>query len=648
MHRWYMFFICLLPLFVYGNKGNEEEPDTLITLDQIEVSAQRFSTFGSGYTVHRLDTNVLQGQYDQGIDFILSRHSGVFVKNYGPGILATSSLRGGTAGQTSLLWNGFKLESPMNGQADLALFPAFFADEAGVQYGGSTALWGSGSMGGAIHLDNQLGPQEGFNMSAGFSGGSLGELAQHVRLSWGKRAVSTRVRMFNSNSSNRYDYKNTAMAGNPVLTQEHASAGKRGLLHETHIALNERHKLDIRWWWQQNNRNIPPTMLQNHTGAYQEDGALRITGEWQASLSPGVFRWRGGYFDQSLLYRDSLNKESLSGSKSLIQEAGMLLNPLPSLLVKGGINARWVRATADKYQENKEDKNLAFFGLLRWDAISDRLQFMASGRQAFTEETSVPFAPSFGLSWQAGSHMLVKANAGKNYRLPTMNDKYWSPGGNPDLKPEQGWSQDVGLTFKNPEENIPSRQRHPFSAALEKVSLTGFHKKISNQIVWLPRQGSMYWRPENLAAVRSYGVEARIRGSIHMQTLQLQWQARWDHVIAKNTMATSPNDQSAGKQLIHVPKNSLGYNLHLEYQRFSLHFNHQYTGRRYTNSDNTAWLNPYHTGDIGIQWHTTIQGHKLRAFANVINLWNESYQVMSGRPMPLRHYRAGLKMTLTK
>ena len=41
--------------------------------------------------------------------------------------------------------------------------------------------------------------------------------------------------------------------------------------------------------------------------------------------------------------------------------------------------------------------------------------------------------------------ILLKWNASSNYRLPSLNDLYWIPGGNRELMLEQGYSLDMAL-----------------------------------------------------------------------------------------------------------------------------------------------------------------------------------------------------------
>lgn len=641
-------FLLFLPL---GVMGATQPADTLIHLDETEIAAPRYRTFSAGHSILQADSTALARYSQNGLDHLLSRQTGIFIKNYGPGILATSSLRGGSAGQTALVWNGFNLQSPATGQTDLALIPVFFTDDAGVQYGGGSALWGSGSMGGAIHLNNNRPSGRSSFARAQFSASDMGEAAQYLDLFGGRQNIASRLRVFHKNSDNEYRYRNTYLQGKPTLIQQHAALQQYGLLHETYISPGTRSRGVLRWWWQQNNRHIPPAAMAAHTGAYQEDNALRITGQWQFHLNRISFTWRGGFFDEGLLYRDSLNQASRSSSQTVVQEAEALFSISPDITANAGVKTEWVKAEAESFREQKHDRLISLFGSLRWELVSNQLQLLASGRQSFTNDHTAPFAPSLGLSWQATPRIVVKANAGKSYRLPTMNDKYWIPGGNPDLKPEQGWSQDLGISFFN-RRNVPNylltgRGEQP-TFKVRELSLNGFHRRVNEWIIWLPRQGSMFWSPQNLMEVQSYGLEARISGEINLQEVTLNWQGRWDHTIAKNTRTHGPGDASAGKQLIYVPKNSLGYNLDINYKAFTLHFDHQFTGKTYTSKDHSAWLEAYHTGDITLQWQTRMNRNTLSVFTTVTNLWNQAYEVMKGRPMPLRHARAGVSLHISQ
>ncbi len=60
------------------------------------------------------------------------------------------------------------------------------------------------------------------------------------------------------------------------------------------------------------------------------------------------------------------------------------------------------------------------------------------------------FLPAIGLSWLCSPGLHVFANAAKAFRAPTFNQLYYSSSflvGNPDLKPESGWTYETGAKY---------------------------------------------------------------------------------------------------------------------------------------------------------------------------------------------------------
>lgn len=85
-----------------------------------------------------------------------------------------------------------------------------------------------------------------------------------------------------------------------------------------------------------------------------------------------------------------------------------------------------------------------------------------------------------------------------NYRFPSMNDLYWRPGGNPDVKPEDGYSYDAAIGYKN----------DLTSWMILNAEASGYLMHIDNWILWLPKDGNQWiWTPQNKRNVLSLGAE---------------------------------------------------------------------------------------------------------------------------------------------
>jgi vitamin B12 transporter len=621
-----------------------QETDSIITLQTVLITAPRQELFSAGFHQEVIRKEILERYAFLGLDQLFSRQTGSFIKAYGPGMLATSSMRGGSASHTSMLWNGFNLHSPMSGQLDLSLLPASFFDQVTLQYGGGSALWGSGAMGGAIFLDNSQQTTDGISTQLALGSGNLGERSQAARISFANKSFSSHLRLIHAENDNHYRYVNTSLPHHPIETQTNAGLTQKGLLSQNTWQIKPRHQLQWHLWWQENDRHIPPALQQSHTGASQQDKAGRITANWQSAWKEVVVNWKAALFDESIRYTDSVSITTLNKWQTLAQETDISWQPFASLLINSGFQTRQLTASSDEYADTHQQRSLAGFFSGKWDSPEQNLHLMVNLRQEYIPGQSIPLVPSFGLAWKVNHDVSIKLNAGKNYRLPSLNDLYWVPGGNPDLKPESGWSQDLVFIYYHGRNKQKSSQLLNNYNPLENISLSLFNRYVNNWIIWLPKGGGMLWSPENIMEVHSRGLELRISGSMHQHQMVFRYKFNYDFVRATNRKARSPNDRSVGKQLIYVPEHRAGINLSLGWKALSLFYDHQYTSRIYTSSDNSYALPPGQYADLSLQWQKPYNKWQASFFVSMANVWNEQWMVMPGRPMPLRYFRAGLSI----
>lgn len=624
-----------------GPVTHASEPDTLIRLEPVSVVARRFQLTRAGFNRYHADTMVLARHSFSGLDRLLTEHAGIHVKMYGPGLLSTLSMRGGSASHTALLWNGLPLESPMTGQQDIALLPVYLFDHIGVQYGGSSANWGSGALGGVVFLESGKNLQPGISIEAGFQGESIGNASQLAGISYAGDRARGSIRAFRQRAENRYEFIHPAMAPETRQRQKHAGYEGQGMLAETVLRVGSRSELGVHLWLQDFERKIPPTLFQQHNGALQEDHAVRLSAGWQTVLDRMLVNWRGGWFNEGLMYTDSLGVDSRSRWRTFVQEADAGMQIMPGLTVNAGLRFQYVAAETDFYSGTADRSLLAGFYTISWESADGRLLIRTDGRQEVGGSYRIPFVPAAGLAWRFHRGWHVKANAGKNFRLPSLNDLYWSPGGNPDLKPEEGWSKDAGIGW----EGSPEYPRL-IPGLIRSFSVTAYHRLIRDWIIWLPAGGGMIWRPENIMLVRSHGMEARISGQLELGGADIGWHAGWDYTISRNLRGKSPNDASVGKQLMYVPRHTGLLGLRFSRGAWDLTYDHRYTGRSFTSSDNLDWIPAWNQADLRLNRTLAYRLHQLHIFVQVINLWDQHYHIMPGRPMPLRYFQGGARLRL--
>ena len=93
-----------------------------------------------------------------------------------------------------------------------------------------------------------------------------------------------------------------------------------------------------------------------------------------------------------------------------------------------------------------------------------------------------------------GNKTRLSGSISRNYRYPTLNDRYWVPGGNPGLRPEQSLSGEFSILRWLPwTEN-----------GILEYSLGGYWNEVDDWILWLPGNGNI-WSPENVQHVQARG-----------------------------------------------------------------------------------------------------------------------------------------------
>lgn len=629
----------LLPVLM----AESEQPDTTVFLPSVSIHARKISDYGQGHFTTSIDQSTLGLLNNQDLGSALQMHSGMFIRTYGASGLATNALRGGAAGQTAILWNGVNLNSPMNGHTDLSLLPSFFFDQVMVQHGGSSALWGSSAMGGAIFLNNHAASQKGFSAEVGFVAGTQGELTQTVRAGYSGSNFSSTFRFMHRENENNYYFPNFSELDVPSQQQLNARMNQIGIMHETWVRLGRNHQIDFQWWWQDNHRNIaPPTNFPTFL-SLQEDESLRLSLQYTFNQPNFTYFAQVARMQESILYSDAFSPELLYDFVLNVGQTEVRYSRSKNFLFTAGANFQNTTAEAKEYEKPIERNTAALFLSANWLPFDESLSIIANLRQEFVAQYEIPLTPSLGISYKALPGWHIRGNAGYSFRLPSLNDKYWIPGGNPLLKPEEGWNFDLRMEHIVSEIGEFAKERF-----LERLSIGGYYREIQNWILWLPQNDSWLWAPENRAEVKSYGLETLASGSQRWNNFRFSWVARYEHSVARNMVETSPQNPSLGKQLIYVPRNRAGISIGMEYQNFSVHYSHDFTGKSYTNSSNTQYLPAFSVGNISVSHGFSFAGYILRASLSAENLWNSKYQIMANRPMPFRIIRAGVHLSVNR
>lgn len=625
------FLLCLLTISSAATFAQGPAADTTAQLPAVEIWSHKLDAFGSGSRQWSSDQPELDAIP---LSSLLPLIAPVYVKNYGPGQLSSVSLRGAGAVHTAVIWNGFNLQNPMHGQIDFSTLPAALFSGVRVDLGANGALWGSGAVGGAVHLENDLpGWQSGLTAKAGLQFGQFGQQSQIAALEWGGNRLAARTGFFHTVQSNNFPF--SGINGQPSR-QTHAAFLNRGLTQDLRFRY-QKHQFEAHFWTQESDRDIPPTLLQSSSLATQGDRALRLALHWQYVQNNWVFHLRSAFLQDKIDYRDpSSGISDKSLSRVYYAEAEAQWSPNRGHLLSLGLHQALLAGITDYYEAVPGQLRWALLGAYRLESPGRRWAGSASLRQEWTPGRAAPFVPTFNSNWKPLPWLEVNAQFSRHFRWPTLNDLYWTPGGNPDLQAEKGWGVESGLNLQG-----------NTGQAAWKASLGGFSKRIQDWILWRP-SSSIYWSPQNIALVWSRGLESSLLVSHPAGPLALEYEAAYTWVQSTSEKKLGPNDGSFRKQLVYTPEHTLSGHLRLRWNNASFSVRQQHTGRVYTASDHSAYLSGFWLSGLNLNWNFKWKGVNLLIYSNLHNIFNASYQVVQHRPMPGRWLEGGLVVKWNK
>ena len=628
--------LFLIYLFLnYFNVNAQTNDTSTLFIKEIVIIDSKEKIIQSSKKVYHFDSTILVMNSTNSLSELLSNQSSLHIKTYGNGNIATSSLRGGNANHTAILWNGLSIQNPMLGQTDLSLIQTSAFDDVLIEHGGGSAAWGSGAIGGSIHLQNKNKLNEGLKTKVQLNYGSFESKKLNSALFYSNSKFSTHTRLYFNNSKNNYTYLDTTNKETPLQEVKHADVLTKGFMQEFSFLVNSKNTLNVRLWYNNTERNIP-NFTQQISKKYQLDQSLRFNADWEIKKQKLNSVFRMAYFNDVLNYSDSIAAiYSKSKVHTFIMESDNNYK-LKQGTIHFGVNNSLYQTDTENYDTIHKLNKLAFFAGYNISLLKSKLNYSIFLRQEFTNQIVIPYTGNSGLTYNLNKHFLAKINISKSYRQPSLNDLYWKQGGNINLKPEDSKEIEGGMV-----------SQFTFNRTKLQVEVTYFDRLTNNWIIWLPGDNG-YWTPRNLLQVHSRGTETKTTLTYLKNKLFLKLDLSTSYILSTNTKNINVNDNSKDRQLIYSPRYAGYATFLIQYKKLTIYYNYNYTGYRFTSTDNTSWLMPYHISNLKIATNFNFEKTKLVIFGACNNLANKNYVVVKNSPMPLRNFEFGLSFQFTK
>ncbi|MBY0067188.1 MULTISPECIES: TonB-dependent receptor plug domain-containing protein [Empedobacter] len=559
-------------------------------------------------SIIKLNDSILEQNPNQ-LTQVLQAQTPIYFKENGRGMVSSPSFRGTLASHTAVIWNGINVNSQTTGQTDFNLFASNSFDGILVKPGGGSIAYGTGSIGGTIHLLNKFEYDKGLQQKINLGYGSYDTWSGKYQLKYSTEKFSSSIDYERNQSDNDYKIPNHMkknLNGKYYFNTINGNFGYK---------INPENELKLYSMINFGKREFPLVDIGSTPSGY-ENKDYRLMTEWNfnpnekwlSQLKLAYIREENSYFNNiHKSYSDDLQVDNYVLKYYLNHQ--LTNNFELSFLSEANYNQ------GSGNNLNKSDQNSINFALIAKHKLSDVLEYEASIRQDFSDTYQNPFIYSLGFNFRPIHSYQLRGNVSKNFRNPTYNDLFWKTGGNPDLKSESAYQFELGNDFINKNLNIQTNI---------------FYNKLSDMIQWIPSsQNTSYWVPVNINKAETYGFE--MIGSY-----------KWNAFSFNTTYAyTKTKDKFKNKELMYSPNHKWTASAQYTYKRLSAFVQNIYTSKVFTDSEEERTLDGFWLTNLGLNF-TISPLYSVSMSVN--NVFNQEYQTQENRWQPGTNYNIQIQI----
>ncbi|MCR5710083.1 MAG: TonB-dependent receptor [Bacteroidales bacterium] len=595
--------------------------------------------------------------------------SGVQIKDYGGvGGLKTINVRSMGTQHVGVFYDGIQLGNAQNGQIDLGKY-SLENMESVTLYNGQkgTAVqsakdYASAS---AVYLQSRtpvFSPGRKTNLKATISGGSFGTV--NPSLLWEQKLGEKVSSSFNAEylyTTGRYKftyrkldgYDTTAVRQNGDVRALRVEEGLYGQLPEGNWRL--------KFYFYDSGRGYPGAFVREEPGKFRHEDRQwdtdfftqgRLYKEWGAYHLNASFKYAYDYLhylsdprlDVSTMYVDNRYRQqeayaSVAQSYDIFSwwdvdlAADWQYNTLDADLVNFVYPSRHTLLTA--LSSSLRWTHLKIQGSLLYTYVDDNAREAGAAAESRSEWT--PTAVMQVIPFD-NKNLTFRAFYKRIFRMPTLNDLYYTFIGNKYLKPEFTTQYNVGLTWDK-------SWTHGLFRKLG-ATLDAYYNEVENKIIATPASNQFQWTMVNLGLVRIRGIDAAVSATLSLGPVSADLRATYTFQKAQDV--TDPGSPWYGGQIPYIPWHSGSIVAGIDYGRWHLNYSFIYTGERYESVANIPenHAQPWYTSDLSLTRSFAAGSHEFRGTLEVNNIFNQQYEVVQCYPMPGTNFRLILSYIL--
>lgn len=642
--------------------------DTLLKLKEVTIYSNRMQKKMS--PVQILSGKELEKLNVYSVADALRYFSGVQIKDYGGiGGLKTVNIRSMGSHHVGVFYDGIELGNAQNGVVDLGRFSLDNMEVISLYNGQKSAIFQPAkdySSASAIYMQTRKPIFKGEkknNLNIGVKSGSFSTI--NPSLLWEHRfneRISSSISTEYMYTSGRYKFTYAKKDGYDTTAVRQNGDVRMLRLENAFFGKIPKGEWKAKAYLYNSERGYPGAAVREEPGKFrhqdrQWDTNVFIQGSFQNYFTPWYSLLANGKYaydylhylsdprlDVTTMYVDNHYRQ-----QEIYASAAHLFTIYPWWSMSLSNDFQWNTLRADLIDFVYPTRNT----ILTSAATSfdfNRLMLQASLLYTHVDDntrtkganagTKNKYTPSVIATWQPLTKLPLNVRAfyKKVFRMPTLNDLYYTFIGNKDLKPEYTTQYDVGITFSHTWNNH-------WLKSLD-LQIDGYYNEVDDKIIAMPTSNQFRWTMINLGHVEIRGLDAAIRGEWGFGKVELS--TLFNYTYQKAQDFTDPTSEWYGGQIPYIPWHGGSIILNGSYQTWSCNYSFIYTGERYEAVANIPenYAQPWYTHDFSLsktfQWGKT----GIRVTAEINNIFNQQYEVVQCYPMPGTSFKIKLNVML--
>ena len=642
--------------------------DTLLKLKEVTIYSNRMQKKMS--PVQILSGKELEKLNVYSVADALRYFSGVQIKDYGGiGGLKTVNIRSMGSHHVGVFYDGIELGNAQNGVVDLGRFSLDNMEVISLYNGQKSAIFQPAkdySSASAIYMQTRKPLFKGEkknNLNIGVKSGSFATI--NPSLLWEHRfneRISSSISTEYMYTSGRYKFTYAKKDGYDTTAVRQNGDVRMLRLENAFFGKIPKGEWKAKAYLYNSERGYPGAAVREEPGKFrhqdrQWDTNLFVQGSFQNYFKPWYSLLANGKYaydylhylsdprlDVTTMYVDNHYRQ-----QEIYASAAHLFTIYPWWSMSLSNDFQWNTLRADLIDFVYPTRNT----ILTSAATSfdfNRLMLQASLLYTHVDDntrtkganagTKNKYTPSVIATWQPLTKLPLNVRAfyKKVFRMPTLNDLYYTFIGNKDLTPEYTTQYDVGITFSHTWNNH-------WLKSLD-LQIDGYYNEVDDKIIAMPTSNQFRWTMINLGHVEIRGLDAAIRGEWGFGKVELS--TLFNYTYQKAQDFTDPTSEWYGGQIPYIPWHGGSIILNGSYQTWSCNYSFIYTGERYEAVANIPenYAQPWYTHDFSLsktfQWGKT----GIRVTTEINNIFNQQYEVVQCYPMPGTSFKIKLNVML--